>query len=890
MKRHLLPTLPGASRVLEMLPSFGGGDSTVEKLEKPRLSLLSRDGRGAADRLTLNEVRGHLTFTANTVTAWYTAAPSVWPFRADARREALLTSIAGQYAMLAGGQLHIRRTSVPFDVTGWARALESNSRPLPDDPSIFYPPMPSGPTQLGRLEIGRAWIPPTWDTHMNNAIGRLADGDFAAGRTHIGVIFPRPSRLMRAARNGDDLDEAMIQQIDGLTEGLAAPGLFARPSNPDELAWLLYRSVGLGLAPPTFRAGNIGPDDIGEFADAVDVLRGPYSSTTQLTNRHTGETTHVAVLTVGRMEAQEVPQVHQPWAHLSEQAPYPVEYSARVAILGPDASRGHLERRLRMIISQQGDYADHGIPAPLELGRLAERAAVVGDEIDTGLPIDSSRAHGWHRLAVYGSTAKECLERARDLTRTYDQEAHIVLAHPKAQYQLLREFIPGEPVCDTGYIRRMPVKMLAAAMPQATASVGDNRGDLIGHTATSGTRPVFFDVNFPMEIRERSGLAVFVAEPGGGKSTLMGALGYLAARRGVQVTLMDPSGPLARLCQMPELRPYSRVIDLVGSEPGTLAPYALIPTPRRGEFQAGPTGDREFETAHGLAEAERSALALDIAQMLMPAQVLDDANVIVALRDALREIPPLESSTLDDLIDVLDRMGTAGNVAAKTAAGLLTDMRRLPLGRLFFGTPPAGLLNTDAVLTVITMGGLQLPDLSIDRKYWSLAEQLAVPMLHTANRLAVRRSYSGDQHRRKLVGLDEAHFMQGWASGRAFLVRLARDSRKWNLAALVASQNPKDILDLDVQNLVSTVFVGRIADDEDVAAEALRLLRVPTGVGYEATLASLSQQADTTSHARLGYREVVMRDVDGRVQKIRVDVSYVNGLLEALDTTPGGIK
>ena len=29
-----------------------------------------------------------------------------------------------------------------------------------------------------------------------------------------------------------------------------------------------------------------------------------------------------------------------------------------------------------------------------------------------------------------------------------------------------------------------------------------------------------------------------------------------------------------------------------------------------------------------------------------------------------------------------------------------------------------------------------------------------------------------------------------------------------------------------------------------------------------------------------------MRDVDGRVQKVRVDVSYVEGLLEHLDTTP----
>jgi DNA helicase HerA-like ATPase len=140
---------------------------------------------------------------------------------------------------------------------------------------------------------------------------------------------------------------------------------------------------------------------------------------------------------------------------------------------------------------------------------------------------------------------------------------------------------------------------------------------------------------------------------------------------------------------------------------------------------------------------------------------------------------------------------------------------------------------------------------------------------------------------RKLVGLDEAHFMEGWRSGRSFLIRLARDSRKWNLSALVASQNPKDILGLDVQNLVSTVFVGRIAEDQEIAAEALRLLRVPVDDGYEAVLASLSQ-TDAQSSSRLGFREFVMRDVDGRVQKIRVDVSWVPNLLDYLDTTPTG--
>jgi hypothetical protein len=602
----------------------------------------------------------------------------------------------------------------------------------------------------------------------------------------------------------------------------------------------------------------------------------------KLVNRMTAEERHVAVLAVGRMEPLDIPERHEPWLHFHERLPWPMELSSRVDILGPSDSFRNLEHRLRLIRSQQIDYAEHGIDAPPELERLAKRALTIGDDITTGLPVDSSRAHGWHRIAVSGRTREECLERARRLTQLYSREMRISLQHPKNQDWLAREFIPGEPLANTGYLRRMPIKLFAAGLPQAASTVGDRRGDLIGRTSGTSRRPVFLDLHFPMEVRERSGLAVFVAEPGGGKSTLLGALGYLAARRGVQVTLLDPSGPLARLCAMPELAPYSRVLNLTGSEQGTLAPYALIPTPLRSHFATGPTGDREFEIAVSNARAERRMLVQDICMMLVPPQVAREASTATMLRHAVRQVPAEETSSLDDVVALLQSIG---DDESRELGNLLLDTAEMPLATLFFGQPASGALSSDTALTVITMAGLRLPDLKIEREYWSAEESLALPMLHTAHRLAVRRCYGGEMSRRKLVGLDEAHFMEGWRSGRSFLIRLARDSRKWNLAALVASQNPRDILGLDVQNLVSTVFVGRIAEDTEIAEEALRLLRVPTGVGYEQTLAALSQ-ADTSSQARLGFREFVMRDVDGRVQKLRVDVSYVADLLKYLDTTP----
>ena len=832
--------------------------------------------RDPSIELEISEIAGHLTFTQSTVTAWYSLPEVRWAFRPDAEREALLSAISEQYAGLAGFRLHLRRTNRPFPADEWARTVDSHTaKPLPDV---------SGAT--------------SWSDHLVAAQRHLLSVNHAEGQTYLGVTFARRSlgdtfseRILRMFGKGttDGERRKLGRTVEQFDEVLNAFGMRGRRVSPQELEWLLFRSVALCMAPPgplsPVSNGHWERGDLLALTEQVERYRTPYGSTVKLVNRMTGEERHVAVLSVGRMEPLEIPEKHEPWMHFHERLPWPMELSSRIDILGSNSSFKNLEHRLRMIRSQQLDYAEHGIDAPPELERLAKRALVIGDEMTTGLPVESARAHGWHRIAVGGRTREECLERARRLIQLYSRELRISLQHPKNQDQLAREFIPGEPIANTGYVRRMPVKLLAAALPQAASTVGDRRGDLIGRTSGTCRRPVFLDLHFPMEVRERSGLGVLVAEPGGGKSTLMGALGYLNARRGVQVTLLDPSGPLARLCAMPELRPYSRVLNLTGSEQGTLAPYALIPTPVRSEFATGAGGDREYEIAVSNARAERRMLVQDICSMLVPPQVAKEASTATLLRHAVRQVPAEETSTLDDVVACLQGLDDDG----KELANLLLDTAEMPLALLFFGRPPAHLLSADSALTVITMAGLRLPDMKIEREYWSAEESLALPMLHTAHRLAVRRCYGGSMASRKMVGLDEAHFMEGWRSGRSFLVRLARDSRKWNLAAFVASQNPRDILGLDVQNLVSTVFVGRIAEDQEIASEALRLLRVPVHDGYEATLASLSQ-ADTSSSARLGFREFVMRDVDGRVQKVRVDVSYVDGLLEYLDTTPAAAK
>ncbi len=156
-----------------------------------------------------------------------------------------------------------------------------------------------------------------------------------------------------------------------------------------------------------------------------------------------------------------------------------------------------------------------------------------------------------------------------------------------------------------------------------------------------------------------------------------------------------------------------------------------------------------------------------------------------------------------------------------------------------------------------------------------------MPLLHLCAWYATRAVYGRPMADRKLVALDETHFLGEWAAGRALFTRLGRDSRKWNTCVLAASQNPADVLGMDVANFMSAAFVGRI-EDEDAARDGLRMLRIPTGVGYERALATLSSQRGDA-----GFREFVMRDVDGHVDRIRVDLTVNPSLLEALNTTAG---
>src|SRR5690606_8630231 len=196
----------------------------------------------------------------------------------------------------------------------------------------------------------------------------------------------------------------------------------------------------------------------------------------------------------------------------------------------------------------------------------------------------------------------------------------------------------------------------------------------------------------------------------------------------------------------------------------------------------------------------------------------------------------------------------------------------------------------DDRLTVLTMAGLTLPKDGVGREHWTDAEALGVEMLNLAAWLTQRSVYERPKEERKGVWIDEAFFLSEVPTGRVLMNRFARDSRKWNVRVLLSSQVPADFLRIQgFVSLLDSVFVGRL-DDEEVQADALRLLKVPVGVGYEQVIAALGRRpgaARSTERDR-EPRQFIFHDGAGGIERIRDDFSgpHLDHLRAALDTRP----
>jgi len=168
------------------------------------------------------------------------------------------------------------------------------------------------------------------------------------------------------------------------------------------------------------------------------------------------------------------------------------------------------------------------------------------------------------------------------------------------------------------------------------------------------------------------------------------------------------------------------------------------------------------------------------------------------------------------------------------------------------------------------MPGLTLPEPSAARDTYTRAERVSVATLSLVAAYALQL-ISGDRTRHKVVGLDEVWFVLASPQGRQLINRLVRLGRAFNATLLLATHRIGDLGDL--ADLIGVVFVfGQ--DSDDAAAAALRFIALdPT-----------RQLVGLVRDMRAG--RCLMRDLDGRVEEVQVDLVYPQ-LFQAFQTTPG---
>jgi hypothetical protein len=247
-----------------------------------------------------------------------------------------------------------------------------------------------------------------------------------------------------------------------------------------------------------------------------------------------------------------------------------------------------------------------------------------------------------------------------------------------------------------------------------------------------------------------------------------------------------------------------------------------------------------------------------------------------------------------DLREVLAALRAEGSDGTKLADALDPILHETGPGRLLLGHPDEQGWDFESDrLLVISTAGLTLPRHGVDEADWDLSEQLAIPLMSLGGWLAHRRVRNLPKGEPKLVGLDELHWLARIGSGRALVHQFARDNRKFRARVFVAGQLASDVLHLDgagsdehseLAGLVHDVFVGRTVDHA-AQADALRLLRVPTGIGYEQHLGQLSGQRRTPGPLADQPREFIWRSGE-HCETVCLDISgaHLGGLRAALET------
>lgn len=835
-------------------------------------------------------VRNLLVRHDGVVEAGFRVGPARWGYLGKVQQQLTLDAVTDGYAAVLGRDYRERVTTRPHPVAEWARKLDARTpHPAPDVPGE------------------------TWNDYLTRQQMRIGSGMddrvvfryFAIGTVdaEVDVLAEIHAFLVNGVTPSEPVRRLLAEEK-RVADAVTGAGWGATAMTEREQAWLIQRTLAPGMPAPAVPHGTDGwaTGDLPALAADVRWKETPFDRTVEVHAWRDGKETvrAVQVLACAQMSDLNYPNNGlEPWQAYAERAVDPtgaafgIEWSVTGRLMTGSELAGRAEKDLRTAIYTNRQYQAWDEPPPEYTARGIVRAAEARDQITTGQAADSGRFVGSVNMIVVGEeirdrdgkvimTASEsCEERAEIARRLYSSsDLRMVFAAPQGQSVRLTETIPGQPFDRKGYQRQIRLPFLAAGLPNVTTSVGDGKGPYIGYTLQDH-RPVHHDSHFATEGRGVLGrgnnMFAIVGALGSGKTVLGEAIAYNGARRGCRVVAWDPSGPMDRLCDLPEMQKISQKVNLLKGERGILSPPALIREPTKEEFGESEGGRREFDEAVATARSERGSLAVDTARRSLESDLYSHPRTLGLLRDARRRIEWTQNASLWDLVDTLAAMMDPD---ATALANALEDASQMPMLSLLFpdrssAGDMAGAQHRSTLTIISTPGIKRAPD-GVQRIDWSPKETAADSILRLAALYADRELFGKAMSERAIALFDEAEDFTDSAIGRTTLSRLGRDHSKWNIGVyLLLKSISEEILTGELRNFLAGAFVGRIANRE-VAETMLTILGI-TDRAYALSLMRLSEREPG---------QFVHLDALGQVGSFRVDVDYYPALRDVIFTNP----
>jgi hypothetical protein len=847
--------------------------------------------------LRATAVAGNLVAAPDGVWAWYRLSDAPYWFTNVAFRRQQRSAVMARFADLVGHRLQFRVTEHPVAAKAWAADFRART--------------------AARARTPESAQAESWDDVVDLMRGRIEDlPALTVPAGYVGVRLDRQRAThaqLVALLNGEsqrglkDTADALLR-VDHVVAG---EGWAARPVTGRRMAWLIASSLtpGLPVSPESLAGADDGWDSstIEEFTAPVRATAEPWAPAVRIEALRQGrmQTTWAAVASLSRTPPRFEDDPRAPLFAWGLGLPWKVQWCADV-----DVVDGHdLAKRATRVREELDDQIDHmhelRRKAPLRLTRLRDEAARVEDDRTNPLLDVRVRLVGTVRALVTGTTREEAVARLDELVRRAVRDQGAVLATHPGQWAAVRSFVPGEhdPTTTTGFVREVPAALAATWGPNTSTRVLDETGPYRGWTTRRATTPVFWS---PQDgpAHGRSGLTVICAIQGGGKTYAAASTWELEVRMGHLAHVLDPSGLLRRLLELPALRRTVREIDLQHAASGLLSPWRLVPEPRRDDYDLrgdsppalppssaphwrdGPAAledpgevaerelrrDRVYESARAAADEERRSLAVELLLSRLPAQLVEDSpDARIIVRAGVNAVGGAFGTDPWEAVEAIGKEGDRGRAIAR----IIRDSASARGGRLILPPPNAKDSATDVLAhdpVLITAPNMPVPAANLQRRQWSEDEQLAAGLMRAAAWFLTRAIYLTGQDP-KFVDIEEAGDIGGSEAVRGLAQRASLHTRKSNAALLLSLQNPSRLLDLDpeIGNLIGTMMIGR-CEDPGAAAAALRL-------------GGLSPEfAGVIQYLRTG--EMLVRDHWGRAATVHWDSEYRADLHAALHSNP----